>query len=161
MSLSSSPEDSFDSSLIQNRDDLRAAGVPDAFHLGIIKGISAYWAKFSALYPEVTSGDSQMVDEPGNAIALWLCESAGIPVDDTHLALQDFGLPHDTADETRFEDVVRQCIDAAQDELRPLYPEIAGPSERVRTQLANVTADVLHWNFPQPQEDDAGEVRSK
>ncbi|MBK4736138.1 hypothetical protein [Noviherbaspirillum pedocola] len=153
MSSSANPVDSLEPSLIQNREDLLAAGVPAEFDRGIVQGIAAFWQRFSDLYPEVTSGDSQMADEPGNAIALWLCESAGIPIDDSCLALQDQGLAHDTPDEVRFEAVVRQCIEAARDGLRPLYAQLAEPSERVRTQLANVAADVLHWNFPRDDQD--------
>lgn len=136
-----------DITLVSNIEELLKAGMPREYQEVAAKGVEAFWARYSALFPEVTSGDSQLTNEPSNAVALWLCESMGVALNDS-LAIQDSGLEHGI-DKGRFSHALEECIAATVGEIRKTFPSFGEPSDDVRQQLKFVLSDALHWNFPQ------------
>lgn len=110
---------------------------------------SIFWEKLYELYPEMTTGDSLMVDEPVNAMALWLSLYSNVSLDADQLTLQDICLDHGT-DQVRFYTSVQACIDTVKDKMKDTYPDLGEPTAFLAEQLRSIASTHLSNNFPHP-----------
>jgi len=128
-------------------DELIAAGMPPSFERAVAEATWAFNLALSTFYPEVTGGDTALVDEPYNAVALWLCESQQLPRDVAALTLPTVALEHAT-DPARFARTLTLALHAAQTVLHAAYPAVAAPSAQVQHYMRNVLAEMLCFNYP-------------
>lgn len=143
--------DTVDFSYLSHLDELRALGVPDSISRDAVTALEAFWGGFNTSYPEVTTGDTEMCDEPVNAMILWLCEHAGINVDASQLTVQDICLPHGT-DDSRFNAALQYSIDAVKTALRSSYRNLRQPSYEIHKQLRFIMSTHLRFNYPRAKD---------
>lgn len=148
----------FDERMPQNRDDLAAAGVPENYMALVARATDAFWAECAKQFPEMTSGDTQLCDEPGNAIALWLCQGTGHALLEDQLVVAEQSLNAYWVDRVRMVQVLANCIKAARESVATDLPELEPPSVKVMGYLFNVIDEVLYWNFQRPPEDEEGDT---
>jgi len=127
--------------------ELINAGMPAELADTVMAGIGEFWRICSDRYPEVESGDSLLVDEPRNIVGSWLCDNLGIVLDRDKLPMEVIYLDHDT-NEDRFEEVLNEALDAAQNIMRIDQPSVRNPSEEVSAALRACLSDMLRYNFP-------------
>jgi hypothetical protein len=128
--------------------DLEEAKLPDAFMDKVKKAHDVLWDAFNAEFTEVTSGDSQMCDEPANSIAVWLAPYSGVTLPELTVAQYSLSLPKGCSDE-RVEKTVDLAINDMMTVLKDDLPNLQKPNSEVRELLLNIYSDVLHWNFPE------------
>lgn len=145
----------------QNCDELLAAGVPEAYLPLISRATGAFWESYANQFPEVTSGDSQMCDEPGNAIAMWLCQGTGVAFEPKRLCFIEETMSTSWVGGERMVQVLANCIKSARESVVSELPHLRAPSVQVMDYLYNTMDHVLYWNFPRPpddeEDDDPGE----
>lgn len=128
--------------------DLKEAQVADSFIALVEKAQNAFWDEYSAEFKEVTSGDSQMCDEPSNTIALWLAPSAGIELPTLTVCQYSLSLPEGCA-QKRVDKALNKAITSMIEVLKEDLPNLQKPDQNTYGLMHAVYCDVLHWNFPE------------
>lgn len=106
----------------------------------IQNAVEAFWAAFTAAFPEVKSGDSQLSGEDQAAISLWAAGSAG----DNPTGV--INLPVDWVAEERVSEALTKCMAAAADVL---FSAPAPPAPQLTVDLlGSCITHVLHFNPP-------------
>lgn len=141
-------------SKIPNQTEIVAAGLPRERLVDLGRALEAFWGAYTLQFPEVSSGDSQMVDEPSNALAVWIAQTLGIDLARDGLSLPEICFSEVGCSSDRLEAAQAACIEAVCDALRPSIPGIGVPGTEVHGYLTTVLSDVLHWNFPREDDTD-------
>lgn len=108
---------------------------------------AAFWGVYCDKFPEVTSGGSQCSGEDHAALALW---ANGDPGDRPTMAA-GYALPHGV-ELSRVMEATRAGMDAARQALPGVLTAYDGDAF---AQLRNVVTEVLHWNYPRQDDEDA------
>lgn len=106
----------------------------------IDKATAAFWAAFTVMFPEVTSGDSQLSGEDRAAMSLWATGSVGDNPSEV------FDLPVGWLGEERVAQSLKHCMSAAAEVLF-VGPVPAAPQLTVAL-LKSCITHVLHFNPP-------------
>lgn len=128
--------------------DLKEAQAPESFIALVEQALDVFWDSYRAEFPEVTSGDSQMCDEPSNTIALWLAPSAKVELPSLTVCNYSLSLPQG-CNEKRVDKALDKAITSMIEVLKEDLPSLEKPNQDTYRLMHAVYCDVLHWNFPE------------
>lgn len=128
--------------------ELKEAHVSELFLAKVTKAEEVFWDTYTTEFKEVTSGDSQLCDEPSNTIATWLAQYDGVKLPVLTMPQYDLNLPKGCS-ESRVEKTLNRAIKNMVEVLKEDIPSLEKPTPQIKQLMLMVYNDVLHWNFPQ------------
>lgn len=120
----------------------------------------AFWGEFSAGFPEVTTGDSELSGEPLAAMRIWL---SGAPGDDPVQPVERGTCFYTAAflpAQDRIDQVISRGCSAARTAAAAQGVGLRLLPGDARAQLEACVRHVLYWNFPRGDDDEAASEKS-